>query len=154
MPRKRKKRAPVQLEKKTLPQLRKKLWSVLSPGLRAKWRKKDGSTNCYTCSTPIPKGGKVDCGHGYPKKKYKGTYYDERNLRPQCVSCNLGGQGEQWIFFHRLITDIGQEEFNEMSSHKDEPWCKDKQWYIKEIRRWQGDQAGPKMAHRNWSGCS
>jgi hypothetical protein len=132
-----KKRAPIQLEKKTLAQLRKKLWLVMSKALRARWKNEDGTTECYTCRTQIPEGGKVDCGHGWPKRKYPGVYYDERNLRAQCVSCNMAGQGEQWAFFHRLIEEIGQAEFDLMSEWRYTDRPTRKEWYIREIRRWQ-----------------
>ena len=134
---KRKKAAPRQLELKTLPQLRRKLWTVMSKSLRDKWRNDDGTTDCYTCRTQVPKKGKVDCGHGWPKKKYPGTYYDERNLRPQCVSCNMAGQGEQWRFFNRLIDEIGQAEFDEMCEWRDTPRPTRKDWYVRSIREWQ-----------------
>jgi hypothetical protein len=132
----RKKRAPVQLEKKTLPQLRRKLWAVMSQAIRDQWRLKDGSTECYTCRTKIPAGGKVDCGHGWPKRKYGGTYYDHRNIRPQCTSCNLAGQGEQWAFFNRLVEEIGHAEFEEMSSWRHDKRPTRKEWYIREIKKW------------------
>ena len=134
---KRKKAAPRDDAKKSLPQLRRKLWKVMSQGVRDQWRNEDGTTQCYTCREQIPKEGKVDCGHGWPKRKYKGTYYHEHNLRPQCVSCNMAGQGEQWSFFLNLIEDIGMDEFEAMCDLRDNPWETNKQWYIDEIKRWQ-----------------
>lgn len=135
--RKRRKPAPRQLEKKTLPQLRRKLWQVMSKALGDRWRNEDGSTDCYTCDRNIPKGGKVDRGHCWPKRIYKGLYFDARTIRAQCFRCNGPGQGEQYIFVNKLGKEYHPKEFAAILKKKDKDWPTDKGWYIRQIKRWQ-----------------
>jgi|DEB0MinimDraft_4_1074332.scaffolds.fasta_scaffold00064_27 hypothetical protein len=132
----RKKRAPNDDSKKTLAQLRRKLWKLISRKLLESYRNEDGSITCYTCEQDFV-GRQIGMGHGWPKKKYGGTYYDERNLRPQCSRCNLVGQGEQWIYFNKLKAEIGEAEFEDMCEWRHDTRPDRKDWYRREIRRWE-----------------
>lgn len=136
MAKRRKKPAPRDDNKKTLPQLRRKLWPLISKYIREKYQNEDGSTTCYTCRRNIPKGGKVDAGHFLPKRLYKAHYYNVDAIRPQCFRCNGPGQGEQLLFYFHLADEIGAEAVSWIRSHKDDGWPEDKPWYIDMIRRY------------------
>jgi len=101
------------------------------------WVKEDGTTDCYTCGKNIPVGGKVDCGHFLPKKKYKAHWFNEDNIRAQCYSCNAPGQGEQVLFAKHLTEELGAKVVDDLFFYKDVGWSMSKQWHIDEIRRWQ-----------------
>jgi hypothetical protein len=132
----RKNPAPRQLELKDLPQLRRKLWSVMSRKMLDSWVKEDGTTDCFTCGKVIPKGGKVDCGHYLPKKRYKAHWFNADNIRAQCFVCNKLAEGEQVLFDEGLVEELGLNVVLAMWETKEDGWSEDKQWYIDEIRRW------------------
>ena len=44
------------------------------------------------------------------------TMFDERNVRPQCMMCNMFRGGESGIFAQKLIRELGQEEFDDLCS--------------------------------------
>lgn len=129
-----KKRAPRDDNKKSLPQLRKKLWRLISQHILGLYRNKDGSIDCFTCGTNIPPGGKADAGHFLPKKLYKAHYFNLDAIRPQCFRCNGPGQGEQLLFAEALTEEIGEDEVADIWDTRHKDWPTDKQWYIDMIR--------------------
>jgi len=103
------------------------------------WKNEDGSTNCYTCDKVIPAGGKVDRGHFLPKKLYTAHWFNTDTIRPQCFRCNGPGLGEQLEFDEGLINELGFDAVNKIYTDRNKGWSTDKQWYITQIRRWQGE---------------
>ena len=83
------------MAKLTRTKLIKKLDSVFSQYIRLK-DSKDGIGTCITC-------GKQDhikrlqAGHMISRKHYS-TRWDERNVKIQCVGCNVFRYGEQFKF--------------------------------------------------------
>lgn len=77
---------------------------------------------CYTCGATNLEGSNWQTGHGKPKGaltlKYK---YDLRNLRPQCLRCNLHLGGCTDIFLALLEEENGEGlEFLNESCYKTE----------------------------------
>lgn len=78
--------------------LEKKVWLLCKQLIR-----RDVEHTCYTCGSSNLSGVNLQTGHGKPKgalpMKYK---YDLRNLKNQCMRCNvhLGGQSD--IFISKL----------------------------------------------------
>lgn len=79
----------------------------------------DFGTDCYTCEAQNLKGSNLQCGHFIPKAAC-GAYlkYDLRNLRPQCMRCNihLGGHGAE--FYKRMIQKEGTIFIDELMRDK------------------------------------
>ncbi len=61
----------------------------------------DGQCICYTCGTKKPWNKGIQAGHFQSRGKYS-TRWDEDNVRPQCVGCNMFKQGQQWEFGRKL----------------------------------------------------
>ena len=82
----------------------KKLDTVFSKYVRALYST-DGMVECYTCNCtkPIPE---MHCGHFMSRRHYA-TRWEVDNCRPQCVSCNMFNQGQQYIFGKRLEAELG-----------------------------------------------
>ncbi len=72
--------------------------------------------DCFTC-------GKTQLitvlqnGHCIGRQHFA-TRWDERNCRPQCVSCNLFNEGEHGKFREGLVAIYGETEVAEMESLK------------------------------------
>ena len=77
---------PRKRKKLTIPKLRDKAWRVFSLYIRLSDADKYGYVGCVTCGK---RGHYKDMQAGHFKHgKDRECYFDERNVHPQCVSCN------------------------------------------------------------------
>ena len=79
---------------------------------------------CFTCGASNLEGSNWQTGHGKPKGalslKYK---YDLRNLRPQCMRCNIHMGGMSDIFITKLEQDEeGLAFLKESCTQTDSGW--------------------------------
>lgn len=93
--------------------LRKKLhkiaWTLQSQWIRRKDANLDGYNCCYTCDC-IKHYKELDAGHF----KHDRLDFDDRNLKPQCTTCNKYYSGRLDIYAERLIINYGLDWFNEL----------------------------------------
>lgn len=64
---------------------------------------KDGNAECFTCKR-VAHVSELQAGH-FASRRYHATRWHPDNCRPQCVSCNLYGSGEQWLFGQHLDSE-------------------------------------------------
>ena len=69
---------------------KKKAWKVFSKYIKTKYSK-NGYCQCITCGKQHPLE-ETHAGH-YIHGNTKPTYFDERNVHPQCVACNMHRSG-------------------------------------------------------------
>jgi len=128
-PRKRKSASKVSKKKKPVTQakLKKELDRLFSLYIRAKYPKE-----CYTCR-------KVDVtlqnGH-FVSRQYLATRWDENNCRPQCVGCNIYGNGKPLDFEERLKKELGEEFVEEMKLSRHQSLKLDRHWYAEQIEKY------------------
>ncbi len=96
---------------------KKKLDALFSKYIRGKYSR-NGVAQCYTCDKKLPIT-KMHCGHFIPRH-YLATRWEEDNCRPQCVGCNLYGNGQILDFEEHLIKDIGLEKVQELKRKRNE----------------------------------
>ena len=95
------------MKNKTIPQLKKTLWRLISKYVRQS-QAKDGLVQCYTCGA-VDHYKNMDLGH-YWGRQFGATYFDvKRNLRIQCRRCNRFMEGNKPSFANRLIVELGQK---------------------------------------------
>lgn len=71
--------------------------------------KKYGNT-CYTCHSTNLTGSNLQLGHFIPRSTCGALLrYDLRNLRPQCMRCNIHGGGQGAEFYRQMVVEVGQE---------------------------------------------
>ena len=112
----------------------------MSEKLGIMWRTQygvNGGIQCFTCETVIMPHMKLDRGHFLPKKKYKAHWFNEDTIRPQCASCNMTGQGEQWAFMEGLLQELGEDALLEIWNTRHDGYSEDRDWYIERIQLWQ-----------------
>jgi hypothetical protein len=101
--------------KLTISKLQIKLWEQCRRIIRDIYKRKDGSWICYTCDKRITSTMDAHTGHFIPKSVC-GAYlkYDLRNLRVQCMACNVwrGGMGAE--FYKRMVEREGQAYVNQL----------------------------------------
>ncbi len=83
--------------------LKDKLWRECKRLTRERCALKDGTWQCYTCSKRITNPQDAQTGHGKPKGALPLKWqYDIRNLKVQCLICNVHNGGMQDIFISKL----------------------------------------------------
>lgn len=86
---------------------------------------------CFTCDTPLQAGtSNMQLGHFIPSSTC-GAFlrYDLRNLRWQCMRCNVHGGGQGAIFYKRLVETEGQEYVDTLFQDKQKIVKADAQFY-------------------------
>jgi len=87
----------------------KKIDVVFSQYVRLSNADKRGYCKCVTCGKVGHwKTGGIQAGHFMSRKHYS-TRWDERNVKPQCVACNVYKSGEQYKFSQYLGNNLSQE---------------------------------------------
>lgn len=89
------------MKKSDRKKLEDKIWNECKRIIREAY-----PNQCFTCGASNLEGSNHQTGHGKPKGalsiKYK---YDLRNLRPQCMRCNIHMGGMSDIFITKLEND-------------------------------------------------
>jgi hypothetical protein len=94
------------MKKKTTARLKKDLDKLFSEFIRRKYANQEGQVRCYTCG--VTKDWKaIQNGH-FVSRSHLATRFDEDNCRPQCVGCNVFGQGRVAVFASKLDQEIGE----------------------------------------------
>ena len=97
------------MKKKTITQLKKKLWTTFSLYIRQR-----DKNICFTCGR-IGEGSGIHAGH-FISKSVGGLalYFHEKNVHAQCYNCNINLSGNQWEYGQRL----GKETVDELMKLK------------------------------------
>tara|TARA_Y100000389_G_scaffold205089_1_gene262974 strand:- start:1678 stop:2070 length:393 start_codon:yes stop_codon:yes gene_type:complete len=94
-------------KKPTRSKLVKKLDTVFSQYIRRSNADNDGNCTCVTCDKKFH-WKEIQAGHFMSRKHYS-IRWDERNVHPQCVACNVFRYGEQYkysIFLGNELADV------------------------------------------------
>lgn len=130
-----KKEKPKKKKEKTAAYLKVKvLWPIFSRYIKLKHSSDGRHCNCYTCGALL-EIGTINCqgGHAVSKAVYKNLYFDERAVKPQCLSCNKHYGGMSYDFCRKLKHELGEEDFENMMSHGRDIIKRDRQWYLDAI---------------------
>ena len=112
---------------KTQAQLKKELDRVFSIYIR-----KIFPAKCYTCGkTDTP----LQCGH-FVSRQYLATRWHTNNCRPQCVGCNIYGNGKPLDFEENLKKQLGSEYIEEMKATRHQILKLDRHWYTEQIEHY------------------
>lgn len=90
---------------KTPSQLKKEADAIFSKWVRTSNADSEGMIQCYTCPFTGPIS-KMQNGH-LVSRFYLATRYDERNCRPQCITCNVWRNGRVPEFAAKLQQELG-----------------------------------------------
>lgn len=99
--------------------LRDKVWKEFSIYIRKKWSV-NGFVRCYTCQAN-KFWKEMEAGHFY-HGSHRESYMDERNVRPQCNTCNQHKDGAHKIFEAKLLEEYGQDVLDELRRKSKKIW--------------------------------
>jgi len=102
---------PRTAKKPTRSKLVKKLDVVFSQYIRLSNADKNGYCTCVTCSKKFH-WKEIQAGHFMSRKHYS-IRWDERNVKPQCVACNVYRAGEQYKYSLYLGNNLSQKLLKE-----------------------------------------
>ncbi len=91
--------------------LHKEAWRLMSEIVRRDGVNLDGYGECYTCGAVIH-WTSANAGHF----KHDRLDFDFRNLKRQCVACNLHHSGRLDVYAEKLIEENGLEWFKKLST--------------------------------------
>ena len=98
---------PKTAKKPTRSKLVKKLDTVFSQYIRRSNADNNGYCTCVTCNKAFH-WKEIQAGHFMSRKHYS-IRWDERNVKPQCVTCNVYRAGEQYkysIFLGKELSNV------------------------------------------------
>ena len=96
-------------KKPTRSKLIKKLDVVFSQWVRLSNADSKGNCTCVTCGKVGHwKTGGIQAGHFMSRKHYS-TRWNEDNVKPQCVGCNMFKAGEQYKYSLYLGNNLSEE---------------------------------------------
>lgn len=114
----------------TVGKLKKRVWELCKAITRAKYRKPNGTFNCFTCGRLIDCDAKAQTGHFISNASGGASLrFHLPNLRIQDYYCNinLGGNGAE--FYRNLVQEIGQEQVDRLFVLKNQTVKADKLFY-------------------------
>ena len=107
---------PKNSKKPSRSKLVKKLDVIFSQYIRLK-NSKNGICTCVTCGKKAHwKTGGIQAGHFMSRKHYS-TRWDEDNVKPQCVGCNMFRSGEQYkysLYLGKQLSEKLHEKSNKI----------------------------------------
>jgi len=92
----------------------------------------DGWCKCVTCGEVKP-WYEMDCGH-YEQRGSLMTRFDERNVGPQCVSCNRFGEGNKAAFAIYLKEKYGDGILDELHGLSRQLWLGSAEQKMEELK--------------------
>ena len=95
-----------------------KLDRVFSRFVRMKYADNDGQVSCVTCGKQAH-WKEVHAGH-FVKRQHMSLRWDERNVMPQCVRCNLHMGGRQDDYAAYIVNEYGHATFADLIAKKHE----------------------------------
>lgn len=113
---------------KTQAQLKKQLDQIFSLYIRKVYPAK-----CYTCGKTETS---LQCGH-FISRGYLATRFHENNCRPQCVGCNIFGNGKPLDFEENLKRELGEQYVEDLKKLRHQIVKYDRAWYVDKIKHYQ-----------------
>lgn len=118
-------------KQKTIADLKKKAWGLLSQVIRREAANSFGHVNCYTCNK-LMDWKEAQAGHAIGGRT-GAVLLDEEIIRCQCYRCNVPLRGNYPEFTTRLIVENGID------------WWQNKLEQSKQIRKWKKSELDEKI---------
>lgn len=125
---------------KGVAKLKKELWKLFALYIKLKHSEDGVWCQCYTCSKAI-QIGTTNCqaGHWMSKAAFSVFYFDERAVRPQCMTCNCHYGGNNVVFDRRLRQEIGDETVEDMYWIRHSKVKRTVTWYEEQIEHYKSE---------------
>jgi hypothetical protein len=98
--------------KKGITKHKKEAWTEFSRMIRLRYSDHTGQATCVTCGVVKP-WGELQAGHFLDGRR-NATLFDERNVHPQCVKCNMFNGGSKVSYYRFMLMKYGQEVIDDL----------------------------------------
>lgn len=116
---------------KQLKTLKARLWKIFSEYIRLKYATPDGFVTCVTCGQS-KNWKEAQAGH-FLSGRNNGILFDERNVAPQCLACNVFKHGNIEEYYPWMLETYGQPIIDELRKLKMNPPKLSTDWYEGQI---------------------
>ena len=115
-----KKKKATGVKKRTLAQVKKDVWKVVSLAVRLRDANVHGQCTCISCDTVAYYiRDNIHAGHFFQSRNFPGVRWDLDNLHGQCSRCNLGLHGNIYRYYVKLREKIGEDGVNQLNKKAD-----------------------------------
>ena len=98
---------------KGIKQLKRDAWDAFSRMIRQRYADpQTGEVQCVTCGA-VKNWTEVHAGHFLDGRR-NAVLFDERNVHPQCVKCNMFNGGAKVAYYDFMRAKYGQEVIDEL----------------------------------------
>jgi hypothetical protein len=97
---------------KSISKLKKEAWDAFSRMIRLKYADNNGYVGCVTCG--VGKHWKESQAGHFLDGRHNSVLFDERNVHPQCVKCNMFMSGNKIKYYEFMRIKYGQETIDEL----------------------------------------
>lgn len=115
---------------------RKRLWALVSEYVRRKAADHAGNVTCVSCGA-IAHWKKVHAGHYIAKNLGNAIYFEEKNVHPQCVACNLWRHGNLASYALFLLKTYGSTILDDLDALRHTETQLREPWYLEQIAAYQ-----------------
>ncbi len=117
---------------KTLSKLKKELDKVYSRYIRLREADENGFTQCVTCGVAKHWKDGMQAGH-FCSRRYLSLRFDERQVWPQCISCNMYHEGNMVSYAIFMQKKFGPDILEQLEKEKRQTVKYDRDWYKEKI---------------------
>jgi 5-methylcytosine-specific restriction endonuclease McrA len=110
------KRKPPKKKKRKI-NLKKKLWTIFSEYIRRKDADENGMVSCISCGV-VKHYKQMHASHYIPKSLGLSIYFEEKNVHPGCVTCNLFRHGNLTSYAIALRKKYGETILEELEQQR------------------------------------
>ena len=113
----------------SLKKAKQKAWVQFSKYIRMKGSV-NGMNTCVTCGA-VKHYKELQAGH-FIQGRHNPILFDERNVHPQCVGCNMFKSGNLIKYYEFMLKEYGQEVIYDLE-RKNEEISKFKVWDFEQV---------------------
>ena len=121
------------MKSKTLPQLKRACWTLISEWVRRKDANPDGYARCYSCGI-VGHWKDMQAGHFVPGRT-GAVLLNLEVIRVQCPQCNIFLHGNLGPFTLRMVDELGRAKVDELLKLRHQV----KKWSRSELQALQAD---------------
>jgi hypothetical protein len=116
-----KKTKATRVKKRTLAQVKKDTWKIVSLAIRLRDCNVHGQVECISCNTVAYYiKDNIHAGHFFQSRNFSGVRWDLNNIHGQCAKCNIGLAGNQYRYSVKLRQKIGEKSIELLNTKADE----------------------------------
>ena len=97
---------------KSITKVKKDVWDLFSKYIRLKYSDWRGNVSCITCNK-IFHWKNIQAGH-FIQGRHNAVLFDERNVHPQCYSCNCCKHGNLIPYYEFMLKKYGKQVIEEL----------------------------------------